>query len=128
GERAVQGGVGVRAAAVGQASPAQGRDRRARVQRGQATGAQRQRRPPAGGRRDGGRSSRLRSVSGKTAGTGPDGQLPAARVGRQQVIGDLQRYGEVHRGEAAGGDGGGRIEQAEHPAHPLGDVRVLLAQ
>ena len=75
-----------------------------------------------------GEATGLRSVPGKAADAGPDGQFPAARVGRQQVIGDLQRYGEVRRGEAAGGDGGGRVEQAEHPALPLGDVRVLLAQ
>ncbi len=70
----------------------------------------------------------VRSVPGKAAFAGPDRQVPPARVGRPQVIGDQQRYGEVRRGEAAGGDGGGRVEQAEHPALPFGDVRVLLAQ
>ena len=75
-----------------------------------------------------GRRTEVRSVPGKAAFAGPDRQVPPARVGRPQVIGDLQRYGEVRRGEAAGGDGGGRVEQAEHPALPFGDVRVLLAQ
>ena len=82
--------------------------------------------PEGEGRR--GRRTGVRSVPGKAAFAGPDRQVPPARVGRPQVIGDLQRYGEVRRGEAAGGDGGGRVEQAEHPALPFGDVRVLLAQ
>ena len=75
-----------------------------------------------------GRRTGVRSVPGQAAFAGPDRQVPPARVGRPQVIGDLQRYGEVRRGEAAGGDGSGRVEQAEHPALPFGDVRVLLAQ
>ena len=48
-EGTVESGVSVRAAAIGQARPAQGRDRRPRVQRGEAASAQRERRRSAGG-------------------------------------------------------------------------------